>query len=216
MSEAKIQGRGLKVALTGGIGCGKSETGRLLEREGAAVRDADDVAHGLLAAGTAEARRIVERFGSGILDEAGGIDRRKLAARVFANADERAALEAILHPPVARAMAEWAEERSKSGQEAVAIIPLLFEAGLDRGWDATVCVAAEERWVVPRLLRKGMGEADVRARMAAQMPVEEKAARSDYVIRNDGTKESLEEEVHRVWTEILKRKGRRHARSERT
>ncbi len=209
-------GRGLKVALTGGIGCGKSEAGRLFRKRGAAVSDADDLVHGLLRRGTPEFRKIVRRFGRSALNPAGEIDRAGLAARVFADARERAALEAILHPPVMRRLAAWCEARARRGQDAVAIVPLLFEAGFDRGWDATICVAAARARVLARLKRKGMREADARARMAAQMPLSKKTARADFVIGNNGTRASLEKNVRRVWAELRKRKGKRHGLSKRT
>ncbi len=196
--------KGLAIGLTGGIACGKTEVGRLLEREGAEVCDADAVAHDLIRAGQPLFDRVVERFGPGIVGRDGEIDRQALGRIVFADAGERAALEKIVHPDVIGVLREWRDEVVGRGRHAVAVIPLLFEVGLDALWDATVCVTAPDGAVAERLKARGLTADEARSRIAAQMPVERKAEKADYVIRNEGTLKDLARETRNVWERLLK------------
>lgn len=202
--------RGLRVGLTGGFACGKSEVGRVLRELGAEVADADDLAHEAMRAGTPAFGKVVARFGRGIVGCDGEIDRAALGQRVFARAEERRALEALVHPEVIRRLEAWVEETAGRGRHAVAIVPLLHEAGLAGRWDAVVCVTAPEAAVLDRAAGRGLSAAAARARIAAQLPVEEKAGKADYVIRNDGTLDALRQRAREVWAEILKKERMRH------
>lgn len=206
MKPTKDAGRGLAVGLTGGIGCGKSEVGRFLSELGAEVLDADEVARDVVRPGTEAFKRVVARFGRDVVDAQGSLDRAKLARIVFADAGQRAALEAIVHPEVIRTIRRWAGEVTEAGRDAVALIPLLYEANLARMWDAVICVVAPEEQVLKRLRARGMTEAEVRARMSAQMPVEEKAKRADYVLDNGGSLAELKRRTAETWNELM-RKG---------
>lgn len=206
--------RGLRVGLTGGIASGKSEVGRVLEKEGAAVLDTDAVAHDLVRAGTPVYREVVEGFGEGILGADREIDRSVLGARVFADPRARRALEAIVHPHVIRVVEGWFEEVTATGRDAVALVPLLFEAGAERLCDAVICVVAPETAVRERLRRRGLSDEDARRRVEAQLPAEEKARRSDYVVSNDGDLEALAEQTKELWKRILEKERTHHGRPE--
>ena len=196
--------KGLSIGLTGGIACGKSEVGRILEREGALVRDADALAHDLIRRGTPLFGEVVKRFGREMVGPDGEIDRRVLGQRVFANEAERKALEALIHPEVIRALGEWISRETARGLDTVAIVPLLFEVGWTDPWDAVVCVAATEKVVVERLRQRGLSENEARARISAQLPLETKIRKAKHVIQNDGTMDSLEKRPREVWQKIVR------------
>jgi dephospho-CoA kinase len=189
----------LLVGLTGGIGSGKSTVGRMLEARGAVVLDADELARRAVEPGTPGHRRVVERFGEGVLGPDGRVDRERLARLVFAHPGARRDLEAIVHPEVARMLQEATAPYRHTDQVVVHVVPLLVEAGLAGRYDAVVTVVAEEDLRVARLVRdRGMAEEDVRARLRAQASDEDRARAADLVVRNDGTLQDLEREVDRV------------------
>ena len=194
-----------RIALTGGIACGKSVAGRALRAEGIAVCDADDLAHAALRPGTATCRAVVRAFGKDILDSDGRIDRARLGRIVFADPNARARLNAIVHPAVRRARDRWLRERRKAGDRvAVVIIPLLFEAGMDRGWDETVCVVSPRDQVLRRLRARGLTLRDAAARIRAQWPLREKARRSTLRWVDRGTQAAFTRKVRgaaRGWLE---------------
>jgi dephospho-CoA kinase len=196
--------KGLSIGLTGGIACGKSEAGRILEREGAQVRDADALVHEFIRRGGPLFDKVVGRFGGEIVGPDGEIDRQILGRRVFSDAAERKALEALIHPEVIRFLRDWIAGETQRGRHAVAIVPLLFEVGWTDVWDAVVCVAATEKTVIGRLKQRGLSEQEARARISAQMPLEEKMRKANYVIQNDGTLNSLEERTRAVWQKIVR------------
>ena len=180
----------MRIALTGGIACGKSLLSKFLNELGVETLDADDVVHTLLPDPE---------------------ERRRIAAEVFSDPEKRRALEAKIHPIVKERIDEWIEgpgDRSWSselelegrGQGSgvsgsgvkIAIIPLLFEAHWEKNFDIICCVASSRETQIERMIAtRGMSRAEAEARLAAQLPVEEKARRSHYVIRNDGTAEEL-------------------------
>ena len=197
--------KGFCIALTGGIACGKSVAADLFRRWGAEVADADEVAHELLAPGGECVAAVAAAFGPQVRTADGGIDRQKLAGPVFADPRARARLEALVHPAVIRRLEAWAAEIRAGGRLGVAVIPLLFEVGLERNWDAVVSVVAGESTVLARLAQRGLSEAEARARIASQWPVAEKAARSDYVIENNGSLAELEEKCQALWKNLVEK-----------
>jgi dephospho-CoA kinase len=185
------------VGLTGGIAAGKSEALSAFERLGAATLSTDDVVHELLTTG--EVRdRLVERFGDAVAP-GGKIDRGKVAEVVFGDDEHRGWLEELLWPRVGRRVWEWREEqdeREPRPPAAVVEVPLLFEAGMEDGFDTTVAVVADEPVRVERA--GGRGHLGVESRTSRQLTQDEKAARADVVVRNDGTIEDLERELSTV------------------
>jgi dephospho-CoA kinase len=193
-----------RVALTGGIATGKSHVRQLFERFGVPTIDADTAARDVVAPGTPGLAAIVARFGPGVLDGSGALDRRALAQVVFADQSARRDLEAIVHPPVAAATDAWLGSLDAARCPlAVADIPLLYETGRDRDFDAVVVTACDPDTQLRRVMaRDGIGEVVARQRIAAQLPTEDKAARADYVIRTDGSYEDTERHVRAVLTAL--------------
>jgi dephospho-CoA kinase len=195
----------LLVGLTGGIGSGKSTVARMLAARGAVVIDADVLARQAVEPGTSGLDAVVARFGDGVLGPDGSLDRHALASIVFADVVARDDLEAIVHPAVRLAIAEAVAAHAHTDDVVVVDSPLLIETGAHEGFPVVVVVAASADARVARLVEHGMAEADVRARMAAQMPLEEKMAVADEVVDNDGTEIDLEERVERLWSELRAR-----------
>ena len=170
---------------------------------GAEVLDADSVAHALIAPGGECAEAVAREFGARVRAAQGGIDRTALGSVVFADADARERLNRLLHPAVIRRMRAWAADVRRAGRRGVAVIPLLFEAGLEKDWDAVVCVASSEETMLKRLAARGLAPAAAQARIASQWPVREKAARADRVIENNGSLAELEEKCRAVWNDLV-------------
>ena len=176
----------MRIALTGGIACGKSLVAKYLNELGVATGDADDIVHELLP------------------DPA---ERRRIAAEVFGNETKRRELEAKLHPVVKEEINRRIVESSNRRISPVAIIPLLFETHWDADYDIICCVMSRRETQVERMMTtRGYTREEAEARLAAQMPVEEKAAKSHYVIENDGSEEELKRKVAE-FVNWLKEKG---------
>jgi dephospho-CoA kinase len=189
----------LRVALTGGIGTGKSYVARRFMEAGVPVVDADQLAREVVAPGTAALEAIVQRFGPDVVGDDGDLRRSALAALVFADATARRDLEAIVHPMVRRAIDAFFTGLPPATAVAVADIPLLYETGRSDDFDVVVVAACPPEMQVARVMaRDGATEAAVRARMAAQMPVDEKAQRADYVIDTSGAYADTDASVSRV------------------
>jgi dephospho-CoA kinase len=194
------------LALTGGIACGKSETGRILVEEGFAVLDADTLAHDVMAAGTTVFQRVAERFGDGVVGENGELDREVLGRIVFSDPAALSDLNALVHPAVIEEAEKW---KARQRGDCAVLIPLLFETGWTEGWSAIVCVSADEETVFQRLEKRGLSREAARKRIAAQMPLSEKKKRADFIIRNNDTLDELREKTKAVLTAIRSR-GKTH------
>jgi dephospho-CoA kinase len=183
--------RPLTIGLTGGIAAGKSEALAALGRLGAATISSDAIAHELLDAEPLRGR-LAERWGAEVA--AGGIvDRDRVGEIVFARPEELAWLEGQIHPLVGERIAAWLAELPAGTEFAAIEVPLLFESGMDGVFDATVAVTASEE--VRRRRAQARGHALVGEREARQLPQEEKTARADHVVVNDGSVEELEREL---------------------
>ena len=194
------------LGLTGGIGTGKSTVSGMLRELGATVIDADEGTRAVQAPGSEGLRRIVEAFGPGILTPAGELDRAALAEIAFHDRAARERLNGIVHPLVRLWMAERQAEAAERG-DAVAVldIPLLFEARGAGVFETVVLVYAPEELQLRRLVGlRGMSPEQARARIAAQMPIEEKRRLATHVIDNTGDRAALRREVERVWAEITR------------
>ncbi len=153
--------------------------------------------------------RIVEQFGPDVLAPDGSLDRAAMRRRVFGDEAARRALEAIVHPEVARLRtAEEGRLRERGADVVVLDIPLLFEAGLQDSVDAIVLVDAPDETRIRRLVRdRGLDEAEARAMVRAQMPAAGKRDRADHVIDNDGSLAELEQRAEAVWRELERTSG---------
>lgn len=198
----------LRIAVTGGIACGKSTVGSILSAHGVTVGDTDDMAHHLLLQDRTIQRKITEEFGTTVLDREGRIDRATLGSIVFEQEDARDRLNRIVHPAVKAMCDRWlAEIGSRPGMAAV-IIPLLYEANMASGWRAVVCVACARTTQMQRLRDRGLSARQAEKRIAAQMALRGKMRRADYVIYNDGGRRILEKQTEMVMDSIRERNAR--------
>jgi dephospho-CoA kinase len=190
-----------KVALTGGIATGKSYVLDQFRRRGVPCLDADELAHGVTAAGTEATTAIAERFGADILAADGAVDRRKLGPIVFADRAARRELEAITHPAVFRAINAGlrAFELMGDGAFAVVGVPLLFETGAETSFDKVIVTACAAQTQLARVIERGLTEDAARQRLAAQWPSEQKVARADFVVSTDGTFEDTNRQVDEIY-----------------
>lgn len=166
--------------------------GGILRRHRIATLDTDDVARALLTPDHPVGRRVIRAFGPRIVNPDGTVNRTALADRVFQEQADRARLNRILHPEILRASRAWL--RKQGTRRCAVIIPLLHELGLDRGWgwDAIFCVTASREVALQRLRDRGWTRAESIRRMRAQLPLNDKAARSTHRIPNNGTLRELE------------------------
>ena len=185
------------VGLTGGIGAGKSEALAALGRLGAATISADAVVHELYADPLVRAA-VVARWGEEVAPD-GAVDRSAVAARAFADAHERAWLEGLIWPRVGERVAEWRaleSQREPAPRALVVETPLLFEAGLESAYDATIAVVADEQVRARRAAARGHAAVDERA--ARQLTQAQKAERATFTVENSGTREELERKLSAV------------------
>jgi dephospho-CoA kinase len=201
-----------RVALTGGIATGKSYVRAQFEKLGVPTIDADTLAREAVAPGTAGLAAVVDRFGPAVLSSSGVLDRQKLASIVFMDPAARRDLEAIVHPAVRDATDAWFDALDPARYSlAIADIPLLYEVGRDRDFDAVIVTAVDPETQVRRVVeRDDATEAEARQRLAAQLPIEEKVARADYVIRTDGTFEQTDAQVRDVLDQLEADASRRY------
>ena len=193
----------MRIALTGGIGSGKSTVARLLQARGAVVVDADAIAREIVEPGQPALEEIREAFGDEVIDADGRLRRSRLAEIAFADPDALARLNAITHPRIA---ARSADLLAAAPAEAVVVydMPLLVEQGPAAlaGWDAIVVVDASDDVRLSRLISRGVDRADAVRRMAAQASREERAAVADHVIENSDDPQALEAAVDALWREL--------------
>ena len=176
----------LRVALTGGIATGKSYCLERFAARGVPTIDADVLAREAVAPGTTGLAAIAARFGQSVLAADGTLDRPALGRLVFGDSKARAALEAILHPEVYRRIREWLANLPAGTRLAIADIPLVFETGHNHDFDEVIVAACDAVEQVRRVVaRDGLSEAEARARLAAQWPIEEKVKRASRVIWTD-------------------------------
>lgn len=193
------------VGLTGGIGSGKSSVSRLLASYGAVVLDADLMAREVVEVGTRGLAAVVEAFGPEVLRADGSLDRERLGQRVFADPEQLARLNAVVHPLVGERYAELVTAAEESGAPVVVHdVPLLVENGLAGAYDAVVVVSASPATQLERLTRdRGMSERDARARIDAQSTLAQKLEVATHVVDNDGPLEDLAPQVARLWAELV-------------
>lgn len=195
----------LRVGLTGGIASGKSTILRMLASLGCVTVDADAIVARLYRRGEAGHEAIVRTYGEDVLRADGEIDRKKLAARAFANADEAKKLNALIHPIVVAEEARLMREADERGEDAIYVVEatLLLEAGGRQRYDRIVVVDVDPAVQVARAIGRGMSPEDVASRIAHQMPREERLRHADYVIDNSGDERAALEEVRRVHALLL-------------
>ena len=188
------------VALTGGIGAGKSQAAEYFASFGASVIDADHLARLVVERGTPGFDAVVESFGDEILTN-GNIDRRRLADIVFSNPEARAKLEAIVHPAI-RELFKLAVSELEPDEILIYEIPLLVETGAQGNFDFIISVEADDQIRRERLLSRGMHISEIERRIAAQATPDERRAIADAVIENNGSQDELLRECELIWERL--------------
>jgi dephospho-CoA kinase len=187
------------LGLTGGIGMGKSIAAQFLRERGAQVVDTDELARRLVEPGRPALAEIQKVFGKSMVAPGGRLRRDELAQIVFTDPAARKKLEAILHPRIREGwLAQIETWRGRNHALAVVVIPLLFETNAGSHFDKTVCVACSAPTQRQRLLCRGWSPEQIRQRIAAQWPIEQKIARADFVVWTDGSLEVHAEQIERI------------------
>ncbi len=185
--------------LTGGVGMGKSTAARLLRDHGAQIADTDEMARHLVQPGQPALAEIQAAFGKNLVSPDGQLRREQLARLVFADPAARLKLEAILHP---RIRIEWLAQietwRAQNCPLAVVVIPLLFETRAEPHFDKIICVACSSAAQRERLLARGWTAQSIEQRIAAQMPIDQKIARADFVVWTDGPPDACARQLDRI------------------
>jgi dephospho-CoA kinase len=182
----------MKIGLTGGMGCGKSEALRIFETKGWHTLSADAIAHKLMAEDPEVQAALMENFGT--------LEKKAIAAKVFTDPEKKLILENLLHPRIRR---HWLEQiDSKPDLNWVIEIPLLFEKRLENYFDLIVCVACSQETQLQRLRLRGIEAEDAKARIANQAPLSLKIEKSDRVLSNHGSIEFLEEQIDHLLKQL--------------
>ncbi|MGX0630753.1 dephospho-CoA kinase [Corynebacterium afermentans] len=186
-----------KVGLTGGIGSGKSTVARMLGGAGFAVVDADQVARDIMEPGSPVLEEVSAAFGADLIGDDGALDRGELARRAFATTEDTQRLNAITHPAIRAESERRFAAAEEAGEQAVIYdMPLLVDLGLNQDMDLTVVVDVDKEERIRRLVdKRGLDEADARARMAQQIDDATRLAAADVVIDNNGPLDALEPQV---------------------
>ena len=195
----------LIVALTGGIGSGKSMVGDMFADLGAVVVDSDQLAREVVERGSAGFDQVIAAFGDGVLKN-GDLDRASLAELIFNDANKRVQLEQITHPLIRKAFTKVIEAADKNSI-VINQIPLLVESKNNYRFDHTITVAAGEDVRSERLLKKGFSSQQIQQRMQAQASDSEREAISDTVITNNKSESELRDQVEKIW-ELLQIKNK--------
>jgi dephospho-CoA kinase len=192
----------LVVGLTGGLACGKSFVGKKLAELGCHLIQADELGHEVLLSTGEAFQPVVNEFGPGVLNENGEIDRRKLAAMVFNNPERLAKLSAIVHPAVGRLQNRTMAEIAKTDPEGIVVVEaaIMVETGSYNKFDRLIVVVCTQEQQMERAMHRGQyAREEVEARIARQLPIEEKKRLAHFIIDTSGSKENTEEQTRQVY-----------------
>jgi dephospho-CoA kinase len=193
------------VGLTGGVATGKTTVAKMFKQCGAAVIDADQLAHDIVKPGKPAWRQIVNAFGKTVLNPDHTLNRRELGALVFGNRIKLRQLEKIIHPRVAREQARLTKAIARKHPKAVVIyeVPLLFEAGVDKRVDKIIVVTADRNTQIARLKkRNGFSRAEAIRRIRSQMPLAKKIQRADHVLNGTFSRPFLRKQVGQLFNSL--------------
>jgi dephospho-CoA kinase len=196
----------LHVGLTGNIASGKSHAALLFAELGAHVIDADIIVHELLASGTETSKKVVDAFGTEILTQDGQIDRPKLGQIIFGSSDKRMLLNSLTHPDIRAEILRRIFQLEQSFPGGVVIVEgaLIVETGSYKMYDRLVVVTCNPSLQISRLIsRDGLTQEEARARIASQMPIEEKLKLADYTIDTSGTLRQTQDQVEAIYRDLL-------------
>ena len=193
------------IGLTGGLGTGKSTVAKILRAKGYVVIDADQLAHLTLAPGSETLTKVLDRFGTDLIGADGNLDRRRLGKMVFSEPSLLAELEAIIHPAVKKLTLDRRLAAEQAGHKlAFYDVPLLFEKNFAKDFASVIVVSASlENQIARTIRRDGLSREEVLRRLSHQLSIEEKAARADFVIENNGSEAELQKQVDSVLAKLL-------------
>lgn len=190
------------IALTGGIACGKSTVAGAIHDRGIPVIDSDDLSREAVAPGQPALSEIKQAFGPEVISSDGTIHREALAKLIFSDPEARRSLEAITHQRIKQLWSarldEWRDEGRRFG---VVVIPLLFEAGFEAGFDRVICVACSAATQEERLRSRGLSPSECKQRLMAQLPVQEKITRSRQVVWTEGSRRLIHLQLDRLFAD---------------
>lgn len=197
----------LRIAITGGIACGKSAVASIISDSGFPVCEADDLAHKAIMPGSGPYEEICAEFGSDILDQNGEIDRNRLGNIVFSDPEKLDSLNKIVHPDVMQSWSRWLDDLEKDGKckAAAVVIPLLYEIEHQEHWDLVLCIASSKAVQLERLKDRGLSLEEAEKRISAQLSVIEKMKLADFVIVNDTEKSILVRQTEKVLENVIGR-----------
>ena len=202
-----------RVALTGGIGTGKSHVVALFRQHSVPTIESDHVSRASVEPGKPAHTSIRDRFGASVFEADGTLNRRALANTIFSNPSARADLEAIIHPTVRQAIDDWFKRcaDNTTARFAIADIPLLFETGLNNAFDHVVVVACPAELQIDRIIKRdGISDIEARKRLAAQLPIQDKTDQADWVVRTDCSYEETARQVKSLYLALSQRQIDRH------
>jgi dephospho-CoA kinase len=197
----------LLIGLTGGIASGKSTVAHMLEEMGSHVIDFDMLARRVVEPGRPAWKKIVDYFGRDILQGSGEIDRKRLSRIIFGNSEKRKRLEGFTHPFIVEEFTGHVDEISSSDPDAIinAVVPMLFEAGMQALFHKVVVVYIPREEQIKRLIeRDGISEGDAVNILNAQMHIDEKIRQADFIINNENSIEETKMQVHDLWNTLRK------------
>lgn len=200
----------LLIGLTGGIASGKSTVAHMLEEMGSHVIDFDMLARRVVEPGRPAWKKIVDYFGRDILQGSGEIDRKRLSRIIFGNSEKRKRLEGFTHPFIADEFKGHVDEIASSDPDAIinAVVPMLFEAGMQALFHKVVVVYIPREEQIKRLIeRDGISEGDAANILNAQMHIDEKIRQADFIINNENSIEETKRQVHDLWNTLRKLQG---------
>jgi dephospho-CoA kinase len=191
------------LGLTGGIGMGKSTAAEFLRTRGAQIVDTDELARQLVQPGQPALTEIQTEFGKKVIAPDGQLRRKELAEIIFADAAARKKLETILHPRIReRWLAQVEIWRRENRALAIVVIPLLFETRAESHFNKIICVACSAATQHERLLARGWTPEQIKQRLAAQWPVEQKISRADFVVWTDGALDAPAQQLERIFVKL--------------
>jgi dephospho-CoA kinase len=194
------------VGVTGSLGSGKTELCRLLAARGFAVVDADQISRDVAVPGSPVLAELAAAFGADIIDERGGLDRDLLARRAFVDHRQRDRLEAIVHPPIRRAIQQAVDELAAAGHRIVVVeAAMILESGRRAFYDMLVVVTAADQRKIERAVKRGLPAAEASRRLALQWSDERKTAEADWVVENDGELAALAGQADLLAAELRRR-----------
>ena len=193
-----------RVVLTGGIATGKSYVLDRFAALGVPTTDADQLAHAAVAPDGPAWQAVRDRFGAGMFDDHGRLNRPKLGALVFADETARAALNAIVHPHVRVAINRWFADLDPAGapQLGIVAIPLFYETPRTEVFDRVIVTACDDGTQLARVVARGLCESEARQRIAAQLPTREKTRRADYTVWTDGTHAETDRQIDEIYERL--------------